>query len=459
MTFESELHQVEDGRELGCESFRADMGVDYAYCSGSMYRGIASKELVAAMGRAGFLGFFGAAGLSSERVADDVAWIRRALGPGRPFGVNVLCDQQDPAQELAAVERLLAWDVRIVEASAFVRVTPALVLFHLRGLRAGQDGRPVRGNRIVAKVSRSEVAAEFLRPAPDQIVARLVADGLATAEQAELSRTVPVAQDLTVEADSGGHTDRGVATVLLPAMQSLRQRMVYQYDYSERIRLGLAGGIGTPQAVAAAFAMGADYVMTGSINQCTVEAGISEGVKDRLQRMDVHGTGYCPAGDLFESGALVQVLNEGVLFASRANRLSALYKQYESWEQIPDGIRRRVEETYFKKSVEEVWDETCDYLRRTGRQMELDRADRSPKRRLALILRWYYGYSSRLSFTGPDLDPANLQVHTGPALGAFNQWVGGTSLENWRARHPEQIARLLMSEAAASLAGRQAMAR
>jgi trans-AT polyketide synthase/acyltransferase/oxidoreductase domain-containing protein len=38
----------------------------------------------------------------------------------------------------------------------------------------------------------------------------------------------------------------------------------------------------------------------------------------------------------------------------------------------------------------------------------------------------------------------DYQVHTGPALGAFNQWVKGTSLEDWRKRHVDAVAGHLM---------------
>lgn len=438
---------------LGCASFRRDFGVDYAYLAGSMYRGIASKELVVAMGRAGFMGFLGAAGLDSGRVTGDIAHIRRHLEPHQPFGVNLLCDLQHPEREAANVELLLAHGVRVIEASAFIKVTPALVLFHLSGLRAGPGGRVDRDTRIVAKVSRPEVAREFMRPAPEDIIERLVAEGRVTREQAALARRVPVAQDLTVEADSGGHTDRGVSTVLLPSMQSLRLHMTREFGYDEKIRLGLAGGIGTPHAVAAAFAMGADFVMTGSINQCTVEARISDAVKDRLQTIDVQDTDYCPAGDMFEIGALVQVLKKGVLFPARANRLYALYRSHDSWEEIPQDTRRQIQDAYFKKSADEVWRETCEHLRKTGRESEIERAERSPKRRMALMFRWYYGYSSRLSFMDTDFDRANLQIHTGPALGAFNQWARGTPWENWRNRHPDRMARDLMREASSILSG------
>ncbi|WP_431997653.1 PfaD family polyunsaturated fatty acid/polyketide biosynthesis protein [Streptomyces fungicidicus] len=452
MSAEGERDGDAAGR-LGCASFRRDFGVDYAYLAGSMYRGIASKELVVAMGRAGFMGFLGAAGLSPERVTGDIAHIRRHLDPRRPFGVNLLCDLQHPARETANVEMLLAQGVSVIEASAFIKVTEALVLFHLSGLRAGPGGAIERGTRIVAKVSRPEVAREFMRPAPVDVVERLVAEGRVTRRQAALARGVPVAQDLTVEADSGGHTDRGVSTVLLPSMQSLRRRAAQEFGYGEKIRLGLAGGIGTPQAVAAAFAMGADFVMTGSINQCTVEAGVGDAVKDRLQTIDVQDTDYCPAGDMFEIGALVQVLKKGVLFPARANRLHALYKSHESWEEIPPETRRQIQEAYFKKSAEEVWRETCEHLRKTGRESEIERAERNPKRRMALMFRWYYGYTSRLSFMDADVDRANVQIHTGPALGAFNQWARGTPWENWRKRHPDRIARELMREASSILSG------
>ena len=45
----------------------------------------------------------------------------------------------------------------------------------------------------------------------------------------------------------------------------------------------------------------------------------------------------------------------------------------------------------------------------------------------------------------------NFQIHSGPAIGAFNQWVKGTELENWKNRHVDEIAEKLMTETAAYL--------
>ena len=57
-------------RHLGSASFARDHGVRFCYVAGAMANGIASAEMVEAMGRAGMLAFFGAAGLGPEAVED-----------------------------------------------------------------------------------------------------------------------------------------------------------------------------------------------------------------------------------------------------------------------------------------------------------------------------------------------------------------------------------------------------
>src|ERR1700754_3033468 len=105
------------------------------------------------------------------------------------------------------------------------------------------------------------------------MVEKLIQQGSVTAEEAAMAQTIPVSSDICVEADSGGHTDGAIPTVLLPTMLHLRDELSERHRYHEPVCMGLAGGIGTPEAAAAAFIMGADFILTGSINQCTVEAG------------------------------------------------------------------------------------------------------------------------------------------------------------------------------------------
>lgn len=448
-----------DAARLGCAEFRRRHGLKYAYLAGAMYKGIASRELVARLGRAGLLGFLGTGGLKPERIADDLRWIRDTLGGAGVYGANFLAAPFNPEIEHATAEILLELGVPRVEAAAFTQISPDLVWLRVRGLRRGADGAVVSPRQIVAKISRPEVAAQFLRPAPPPLVQRLLAAGLVTAEEAALAAAVPMADDLCVEADSGGHTDRGVAYALLPVMLSLRDEIARAQGYARKIGVGAAGGLGTPEAIAASFVMGADFVLTGSVNQCTVEAGTSDAVKDMLQEAEIQDMDIVPAGDMFELGAKVQVFKRGLLFPGRAKKLHDLWRHHDSLDQIDAKTREQIETRYFKRSFDAVYAETkAFYLKRAPAVIE--RAERDPKHKMALIFRWYFVHTSRLALRGEPGEKTDYQIHSGPALGSFNRLVKGTPLESWRQRHVDAVADLLMTGAARVLGERfRALAR
>ena len=132
--------------------------------------------------------------------------------------------------------------VRKVEASAFMQITPSVVRYALAGLSTDPTGRIVRRNSVFAKVSRPEVAAQFMTPAPPAIVSALVDAGKLTAREAQLAQHVAVAEDITVEADSGGHTDNRPLPALLPEIVTLRDELASQYHLQRPVRVGAAGG-------------------------------------------------------------------------------------------------------------------------------------------------------------------------------------------------------------------------
>ena len=444
------MHQETDftlpeitAESLGNAQFKADYGVRYAYIAGSMYKGIASTDQVIAMGRAGLLGYLGTGGLKFTEIEAAIDTIQGALSAGQAYGFNLLYGLDATDAESRLVELYLRRNVRHIEAAAYMSVTLPLVRFRLSGLEQAGDGPPVTRHRILAKVSRPEVAKAFMSPAPEAMVKQLLAAGHISQRQAELSQSVPMSNDICVEADSGGHTDQGVAYALMPAIQRLRDEISREYAYKTPVRVGAAGGIGTPEAAAAAFVLGADFVLTGSINQCTVEAGMSDAVKTMLQDINVQDTDYAPAGDMFELGAKVQVLKKGVFFPARANKLYNLYQQYDSLDSLDAKTRQMIQEKYFKRSFDEVWNETAAYYAKANPK-ELEKAQKMPKHKMAMIFKWYFIHSSRLARSGSDTQKTDYQVHTGPALGAFNQWVKGTELQDWRKRHVADIAERLM---------------
>ncbi|MGQ4647806.1 PfaD family polyunsaturated fatty acid/polyketide biosynthesis protein [Lyngbya aestuarii] len=433
-------------QQLGDPSFLAFHGVKYAYTTGAMAGGIASEELVIALGKEKILSSFGTGGLSPSRVEEAIHRIQRALPQG-PYAFNLLHNPHDQSVERATVDLYLKYGVNTVEASAFLDLTPNIVYYRAAGLGLDGANQIQIKNKVIAKLSRREVASKFLQPAPAAILQELVSQGLISELQASLAQQVPVADDITVEADSGGHTDNRPLVCLLPSIIELRDEIQAKYCYSKPVRVGVAGGIGTPQSALAAFIMGAAYVVTGSINQSCVEAAASEHTKKLLAQAEMPDVMMAPAGDMFEMGVKVQVLKKGTLFPLRAQKLYEIYKTYNSIEEIPTQEREKLEKQIFKQSLESVWEATADYLSKRNPQ-KLARVSNNPKMKMASIFRWYLGLSSRWSHSGEKGREMDYQIWCGPAMGGFNDWVRDSYLAQPQNRKVFDLAFHIMTGAA-----------
>jgi trans-AT polyketide synthase, acyltransferase and oxidoreductase domains len=433
-------------QQLGDPSFRACYGVKYAYAAGAMAGGIASEELVIALGKAGILSSFGSGGLSPERVETAIQRIQAAL-PNGPYMFNLLHNPSEPMMERGAVDRYLQYGVRAVEASAFLDLTPNIVYYRVAGLEVDASNQIVAKNKVMAKISRREVATKFLQPPPPRILKDLLQQGLITELQANLAEQMPMADDITVEADSGGHTDNRPLVCLLPSMIELRDSLQAQYHYLTPVRIGAAGGIGTPTAALAAYMMGAAYVVTGSINQSCVEAGTSSHAKQLLAQAEMPDVIMAPAADMFEMGVKLQVLKKGTMFPMRAQKLFELYKAYNSLADIPGAELEKLEKQIFRRSLASVWEETVAYLSKRNPD-KIAKAEQNPKLKMALIFRWYLGLSSRWSNTGESGREIDYQIWCGPAMGSFNDWVRNSYLAEPSERKVADVALQLLTGAA-----------
>ncbi len=431
--------KVEVG-DLGDVSFCRDHGIQYAYMLGAMANGIASVELVEAAAVGGMLGSYGAAGQSIGVIGDAVDRLNKM---GKPFCVNLIHSPSEPEHESRVVDLLIKKSVNLIEASAYLDLNIHVVRYRLAGMYRGADGVVVTPNQIIAKVSRVEVASKWFAPAPMKFVEKLLADGLITQAQAEMSQEVPMAYDLTAEADSGGHTDNRPFITLLPTMLALRDAFAKKHGYEKALRVGVGGGISTPTSAAAAFMMGAGFIVTGSVNQACLESGSSGVVREMLTQTGQADVTMAPAADMFEMGVKLQVIKRGTMFAMRANKLYELYRAHGSIETIPAKDRASIEKTIFRMSLDEVWGITKTFfLEREPKQVA--KAERDAKHKMALVFRWYLGLSSRWANAGEVGREADYQIWAGPAMGAFNQWVKGSYLEEAGNRKAVSVAREIL---------------
>ncbi len=433
-------------QNLGDPTFRSVHRVQAAYASGAMANGIASEALVVAMGGAGFLSSFGAAGLLPDRIEKAIHHVQHALPQG-PYAFNLIHSPNEPALEQAAVSLYVQRGVTTIEASAYLDLTPHIVYYRAAGLGLTSDQRIEIRHRVIAKLSRREVATKFLRPAPSNLLPDLVSRRLITEQQAQLAAHVPMADDITVEADSGGHTDNRPLVCLLPSILALRDDIQAEYAYPQPVRIGAAGGIATPASALAAFMMGAAYVVTGSINQACREAAVSPHTKRLLAQAEMADVAMAPAADMFELGVKLQVLKRGTFFPMNAQKLYDLYRVHDAIEDLPPLERERLERRVFKTDLDSIWQQTQAYFAERD-PSQITRARGNPKRKMALIFRWYLGLSSHWSNTGEPDRETDYQIWCGPAMGAFNDWVRGSYLEAPAARHVADIAWQIMRGAA-----------
>ena len=107
------------------------------------------------------------------------------------YGFNLIHSPNEQSLERTLVDLYLRRNVRLVEASAYLDLTPHVVRYRLHGIHRNNDGEILTPNRVIAKVSRIEVGSKFFAPAPAKMLSHLVEQGALTADQARSPNTFP----------------------------------------------------------------------------------------------------------------------------------------------------------------------------------------------------------------------------------------------------------------------------
>jgi NAD(P)H-dependent flavin oxidoreductase YrpB (nitropropane dioxygenase family) len=258
------------------------------------------RDVAAAVSRAGGMGVLGALAFTPEQLEIELSWIDEHCG-GKPYGVDVvmpvktadrdagLHDTRDLAQQLYGMIDQAHWDyVDKILADHGVPPVPEPDQDAPSELGGGLVGEGVLGWTEASGTPLIDVAlghdisllASALGPPPKEAIDRAHAQGVKVAaligrvEQA--IRDVQQGVDIVIAQgyEAGGHTGEVASMVLVPDV----------VDAISPVPVLAAGGIGSGRQMAAAMALGAQGVWTGSIWLTVAEANTGEIAMEKLLR-------------------------------------------------------------------------------------------------------------------------------------------------------------------------------
>lgn len=236
------------------------------------------RDVVVAVSKAGGIGVLGAVGFTPEQLEVELDWIDEHIG-GKPYGVDIVIpgkyegmgefDVDKLEQDLAAmipqqhrdfVQKLLA-DHAVPDLPEDERMRE-LIGF----------GAAIASPQVDIALQHKGVAliANALGTPPPEVIervhgsGRLIAALCGSAAQAVRHRNAGVDAVIAQGTEGGGHTGEIGSAVLWPEV----------IDAVAPLPVLAAGGIGTGRQMAAALAMGAEGVWTGSLWLTVEEADV-----------------------------------------------------------------------------------------------------------------------------------------------------------------------------------------
>ncbi len=241
------------------------LGLTLPVLAAPMAGGPSTPQLVAAAARAGSLGFLGAGYKTPAAIADEIAEVRSA---GVPFGVNLFAPNPVPVDPDAYQQyrRQLQQEADVYQID--LDSVP---------VREDNDHWQEKVDMLLADPV-PVVSFTFGIPEPKVITAfknagSLVAQTITSADEARLAAETDVDVLLVQAAAAGGHS--GILTPdRLPPEIPLPQ-LLKEIGAVTSLPLIGAGGLGTPDDVAAALGAGAIATAVGTVLLRSQEAGTS----------------------------------------------------------------------------------------------------------------------------------------------------------------------------------------
>jgi NAD(P)H-dependent flavin oxidoreductase YrpB (nitropropane dioxygenase family) len=252
------------------------------------------RDVVAAVSKAGGMGVLGALAFTPEQLEIELDWIDEHVD-GKPYGVDVVIpanyagrgdlDPDTMADTLAAMipDEHKRWIEKVMDEYE----VPPLTDDDERG--SGLLGWTQEGAWPQVEIGLAHPAkllVNALGPPPPEVVDYAHERGVKVAalvgSKAQAERQVTQGVDMIVAQgyEAGGHTGEVASMVLVPEV----------VDAVAPVPVLAAGGIGTGRQIAAAFALGAEGVWTGSIWLTTAEGGSPPPVLEKLLAANTRDT-------------------------------------------------------------------------------------------------------------------------------------------------------------------------
>ena len=244
------------------------------------------RDVVVEVSRAGGIGVLGAAGFSSEQLEIELSWIDQNID-GAPYGVDLIVPNtmanQDESKTASELQEMVPHSHRVFVEETLMKfgIDPSNLYSNspenrgFLGEKSSKDILDIVFNHPI-KIIVNALGVPPLRMlelAKENNVAcgALVGNTQHALKQAESGVDIIISSGT----EAGGHCGEISTMVLVPeVVEALKD-----FDH---VSVLAAGGIVTGRQMAAAMAMGADGVWTGSVWLTTEEADTSPSIKKKL---------------------------------------------------------------------------------------------------------------------------------------------------------------------------------
>ena len=124
-------------------------------------------------------------------------------------------------------------------------------------------------------------------------------------------------------------------------------------------------------------------------------------------------------------------------------KLHEIYNRISKMADIEQSLLAQIQEKYFDKSVEEIYNEIKNKLS----DAEKKRAENDSKFKFGLIISWYYDHCTNCAIDMENAQNLNCLIPVSSAMGRMNLLLENTEYTNWQNRHPDILSKLIMSGA------------